>query len=114
MRAHVPERIAVVVGTTGKGLIGGNHDAARMHTVLTQSRLGDCSKAKSVLLTGEITPDQITNAIRKAVEVWNPDDQFIFYYSGHGRYYNRLYHLQLDSGALPFEVVTLYLTSAGV
>jgi len=108
------QRVAVVIGAAGEGLVGGDHDAARVHSMLTQPRLGSCSLDRSILAVGCDRGNAILEAVQMATSGWDASDQLIFYYSGHGRYFNNLYHLLPGSERLPFDYIPIALASAGV
>jgi uncharacterized caspase-like protein len=109
-------RIAFVVNSlTGKELVAGNRDASRMYTMLTAPHLGMCSP--------EVSPPPLHRckstksfqaALTKVLKDWHPNDQFLFYFSGHGEIKNGLYCLQFGQGFMPFENVLNEMRSSGV
>src|SRR4051812_45630642 len=86
-------RVAFVVDSiTGEELVAGTRDSAGMFHVLT-SNLGLCTPKISTLLQ-RCSKAQFLERLGQTLKNWNPADQLILYFTGHGRIVHSKYCLQ--------------------
>jgi SAM-dependent methyltransferase len=101
-------RIAFVVNAlTGPELSGGKSDSARVYAVLTNSDLGKCDARRSPSPLHECASKRaFGEALDKVLAGLGTDDQFVFYFTGHGTYRGEQYCLVFGHQApdyLPFD-----------
>lgn len=93
-----PRRFALVVsGSSGPELTAGRRDVTTVYSHLTDPGVGGCSLASPNPLMGCGNEDDFNRFIRATLNQWDPDDQLIFYYSGHGAVVRGHYCLVLNS-----------------
>lgn len=112
-------RIAFVVNAlTGKELAAGNRDSSRIYTLLTDPHLGMCSPESSPPpLHGCRNARQFSAELAKVLRSWNSNDQFLFYFSGHGVVRHGFFCLEFGRSSvshLPFSNLWNDLSIAGV
>ena len=109
-------RIAFVVDSiTGEELVAGMRDSAGMFHVLT-GNLGLCPPKLSTLLQ-RCSKAQFLEKLGQTLKNWNPADQLILYFTGHGRIVHSKYCLQFgvdNPEDLAFDNVLNELEIAGV
>ena len=93
------KRVAFAVNAlTGMELSGGKQDATRVYHMLIAPELGNCDSHLSPPPLYECaTRNAFTDALADVLREWNPDDQLVFYFSGHGALRNQLYSFVLGS-----------------
>lgn len=113
-----PKRIAFVVNAkTGEELRAGNSDSSNMYALLRDPLLGACDPESPPPIHGCASAVDLLTKLKAALENWKPNNQFIFYFSGHGRIYHDVYCLQIGTGQsnkLAFSSVLAELQIAGV
>jgi len=106
------ERIALVINAlAGEELTGGKQDTSRVHSVLIDPELGACSdKLSPPPLYDCDASEKFSNFYRAALASLKPDDQLVFYFSGHGRVVNHRFVLQVgmeSKDIIPFESLAI-------
>src|SRR5689334_2423981 len=103
------KRIAFVVNAlAGSELKAGTSDSARVFQVLVDSTLGACDPGSARLFRDCPDRDTFNKDLLKVLEKWNPGDQLLLYYSGHGEESRGLYHLCFGvegESRLPFKII---------
>ncbi|MBW4565791.1 MAG: NACHT domain-containing protein [Mojavia pulchra JT2-VF2] len=105
----------VVNAITGEELKAGNRDVGRIYYLLVDDRYGCCE--------ADMPAKQIHNRLEfmttfsERIDNWNPHDQLIFYFSGHGDLRNGEYCLKLglkESDWHPFDSILNELKMSNV
>lgn len=112
-------RIALVVSAaSGAELTGGRRDAMRVYSVLTDEDLGCCDPASPTPVVECSTRAQFEAVWHELIANWEPADQLIFYFSGHGAMKNSKYALAFGAPPqqhyLPFDHIAADLQAHGV
>lgn len=77
-------RIAFVVSAKSNSLRAGKKDASRIHALLVDKDIGHCDPSKTVFHPDIEGRTEFRNAWDSLMTNWNPEDQIVFYFSGHG------------------------------
>ncbi|MCA9298249.1 MAG: caspase family protein, partial [Phycisphaerales bacterium] len=111
-------RVAIVANArVGAELSGGTQDASRIFALLTRNDLGCCDARRSRLLANCESRTVFQGAVLEAIEGWNPEDQLVVYFSGHGEVRNGRYVLVFgdrEATALPFDALMADLQASHV
>ncbi|MGD8457516.1 MAG: SUMF1/EgtB/PvdO family nonheme iron enzyme [Anaerolineales bacterium] len=111
-------RFVFAIGSTGgKPLSATKKDAASFWTLLISELVGKCHKDSPEPLIGCKTIDEFNYEFNKLLRKWDPKDQLVFYYSGHGKKLGDRYCLVLGNDSvdlLPFNSLIERLTLSGV
>ena len=99
-----PKRIAFVVASaTGDELQGGKRDVSNVFSILTDPSLGNCHPKQSKMIPECSSKEQFQLEIDAVLKSWNSSDQFIFYFSGHGKIIRTHYCFKFGEQDYPFE-----------
>jgi tetratricopeptide (TPR) repeat protein len=102
----VPKRVAFVVSSAPSAeLKAGQADATHIYSRLVDQTLGCCDNFSCLLPSCEST-SQFSEKLDAVLKDWNVEDQFVFYFSGHGEDFNDVYCLKFgttDKAWYPFS-----------
>jgi len=117
-RQDVPQRIALVINAcTGEELKGGNADASNVYAILRDPDLGKCTSKSPKPYHECKSCAEFQGFLNQVLEQWQPKNQLIFYFSGHGKFRNGLYCLMFgkpEKELYPFKNLMNGLKLAGV
>ena len=100
---YQPKRIAFVINPlTGTELDAGNRDVTTVYSLLTNPNLGNCSGNHKPIVQCP-SKSEFWSALDKVIFQWNPQDQLIFYFTGHGKKINNKYYIQVGSDYIQFS-----------
>jgi hypothetical protein len=93
----MPKRIAFVVSAIASGeLTAGAADASHVYSRLVDQQLGCCDHSSKILPSCRAFPE-FRDILSEMLSGWTPDDQLIFYFSGHGGEFNNRYCLKFGN-----------------
>ena len=114
----MPRRVALCFGAAGAGLLAGGRDATKIHELLVDPSLGACDPDRSLLRADSASRSEVLDLVVETISGWDPADQLLIYYSGHGLYRNSTYCLGIggdrSSQLLPFDSLLSHLRAGGV
>ena len=118
MAAVEPHRIALVLsGVSGPELAASNRDVTEVYGRLTDPKIGGCVPKQPKPICGCAGVSTFWTALDDVIEHWQPADQLILYFSGHGRYLRSVYCLafgERDRDYIPFTHIYERIQLAGV
>ncbi|MCK5027925.1 MAG: caspase family protein, partial [Candidatus Pacebacteria bacterium] len=110
--------VFVVNALSGPELRGGRCDADQIHSLLCSPNIGACRTKGTSLLQDCASRSVFNNALLRVLKEWKPQDQFIFYFTGHGEIKHGTYTLIFGEGGgrtnLPFSNIMADLQAHGV
>ncbi|HET9954744.1 MAG TPA: protein kinase [Polyangiaceae bacterium] len=112
-------RLALVVSAdSGSELSGGKRDAMRVFSVLADENLGACDPESPQPIAACSSRARFHEAWHSLLTNWNPQDQLLFYFSGHGVMKHGRYTLAFGAAPsqhyVPFDHLTSDLQAHGV
>ncbi len=78
------KRVALLVSSNAPDLNGGLNDLSSAFHIFKKSTIGNCDSKKSSYLLNCKSRNYFNDWIYKNLNCWDPADQLVFYYSGHG------------------------------
>jgi hypothetical protein len=109
-----PKRIALIVSAqSGNELKAGHSDVSNVYSLLTDPQFGGCTNTNPPI-HGCASRNTFLDNLLEVLEDWNLNNQFIFYFSGHGEIRNDNYCLKFGKNYLPFGSLMNEIQSSGV
>lgn len=100
------ERVALVISALNAGeLTAGRRDSTRVYTVLTDPERGACSRSSPSPVCDCTDLHCFSSHYQSVIRKLNPEDQLVFYFSGHGRVASDKFVLQVgqdENELVPF------------
>lgn len=98
-------------------LKAGINDVSKIYSILTDEKLGQCDRTLSEMKNDIFTKNhfnKILDDFLKKLNLNMDNNQFIFYFSGHGEYKNGIYHLRFGEDLYSFNTFRSELESHGI
>jgi hypothetical protein len=109
-----PKRIALIVSAqSGNELKAGHSDVSNVYSLLTDPQFGGCTNTNPPI-HGCTSRNTFLDNLSEVLEDWKLNNQFIFYFSGHGEIKNDNYCLKFGKNYLPFGSLMSEIQSHGV
>ncbi len=109
-----PKRIALIVSAqSGNELKAGHSDVSTVYSLLTDPQFGGCTNTNPPI-HGCTSRNTFLDNLSEVLEDWNLNNQFVFYFSGHGEIKNDNYCLKFGKNYLPFGSLMNEIKSSGV
>ncbi len=97
-----------------KNLKAGPNDIKRMYSIMTNEKYGHCNKELSTYRENIKSKKVFRNILDDSLSTIGFEDQFIFYFSGHGEYKGSVYHLKFGTDLISFNLFLAELESAQI